>query len=89
MSGQLRHFDWLEDPLHPLTDEVHAYISSGPIPFRGACGRGRWTIKPVRAERGPLCQVCKEIVAGAAFRSLEQIAELEGRPAPITRAGVA
>lgn len=77
MSGQLRIADWLVDPSRPL-EPPHAFLAVGNrIPFRGVCGDGRWTVRAEPTTRGPLCAVCREIIAGAAFRVLEQITALE------------
>jgi hypothetical protein len=89
MSGELRIVEWSVDPDQPL-EPAHAFLATGPIDFRGRCQGTRWTVKRLPAV-APVatCSVCREVVAGAAFRALEEIAALEGGPAPITRAGVA
>lgn len=72
LPGHLRIVDWRTDPARPL-EAAHAFLVGDRIPFRGVCGEGHWTVKAEPAERGPLCPVCREIVAGAAFRALEEI----------------
>lgn len=76
MTGALRLADWLTDPARPA-DAVHAYNATGPIPFRGMCGEGHWTVKATRAEAGPLCPVCREIVLDAASRTTSEVENLE------------
>lgn len=73
----LRIADWLVDPARPL-EGPHAYLAmDNQIPFRGVCGEGHWTVKAEAATQGPLCPVCREVIAGAAFRALEYITNLE------------
>jgi hypothetical protein len=80
MTGALRIADWMADAAHP-DEPAHAYTAMGPIPFRGMCGNGHWTVKSARVEAGPLCQVCREIVQGCATRTLDEIVDLEGAAA--------
>jgi hypothetical protein len=87
VSGQLRLARWLTDPRKPI-DPAHAYPEQG-VQLRSVCGIAYWSVKLARAEApARLCSICREVIAGAAFRSLEEIAELEGAPAPVSRTAV-
>jgi hypothetical protein len=80
VKGALRIADWMADPTRPA-EPAHAYLALGPIPFRGLCDSGRWTVRSVRVEAGPLCPVCREIVRGCANRTLDEVVDLEGAAA--------
>jgi hypothetical protein len=80
-GGFLRRDDWLA-----CCDgqPAHAYATSGPV-NDSRCGTVAWHLQLVAVTDGPLCAICREIVAGAAFHSLEEIAALEHSPSPIRR----
>ena len=67
--------DWYTAPL--LDGMPHAWLSHGPQ-GRSVCDLVPWrpTLVAATPPAEP-CPVCREIVAGAAFRSLEEIAGLE------------
>lgn len=75
--SRLRVYQWLTDPSRPM-EPAHAYIGVGSGPtFRSECKAGHWTVKTAVATAGPLCRDCRELVAGDAFRILEEITYLE------------
>jgi hypothetical protein len=85
VSGQLRIVRWLVDPRRGL-EPAHAYPEQG-LALRSICGVAYWSVKHEPASiPAATCAVCREVVAGAAFRSLEEIAELEQTGPAIGRA---
>ena len=81
MSGALRLFTWsirAEDAGKGVPTVAHAFRDTPGFVHQSVCEGERWTVTRVHAASGSICVVCREIVAGAAFRALEEIGDLEG-----------